>query len=679
MRRSARHCILQYFVAASAAILLAACARAPQPAAVPAAAVAPAPAPVVAPAADAVTEDTQLVLPNGARFVVPRGWAVRDAATGFVLGAPEGDSHIVIVDGGTDDADAAVVAAWAIYRPGFRGTARGETRSAREGWDETRAYQYENDEGRDLFALALRKGARWTALINDMTAAVAERRDAQLELIFNTLVPEGFVRESFAGRPAHRLDAARIAQLTSLIESARRDFEIPGVALGLVQDGEVVFEGGFGVRELGRLEPVDADTLFNVASNGKAWTTLMLAKLVEGGRFDWDTPVATIWPEFRLGDAATTAQVRVRHLVCACTGMPRQDYEWLFEGENSTAESMMRLLFAAQPTSAFGDIYQYSNLMAAAAGYLGGRAFRPDLELGAAYDAAMQELVFDPLGMSATTADFERALAGNHAAGHAFDVDGRMRVASQGLNRVAISTRPSGNHWSNVRDMLRYVQMELARGLLPDGRRYIREDVLLARSEPQVTEGRDEYYGMGLKIDRQWGVPVIHHGGSAAGYRSDMIWLPEHGVGAVILINADSGSLLRSMFRRHLLEVLFDGHPLAAEGLSSFAKRLRASIAEQRLQLTYPADPAAAAKLAPRYRSAELGTLTVRREGASLWFDFGGWASEMASYSDGDGRVTFVTVSPAEDGFEFTVADERRERRLVISDAQHDYVFVEEE
>jgi CubicO group peptidase (beta-lactamase class C family) len=678
VRRTAWYCAVRCVGAASAAILLTACARAPQPVAAPADAVPP--APVFASAADAVPADTQLSLPNGTRFVVPKGWSSRAAGTGFVLGAPEGDSHVVIVDAGTGGADAAVAAAWAIYRPGFLGTASAEERPPREGWDQTLAYQYESadPQPRDLVALALRKGARWTVVIRDLTAAVAERRDAQLELIFNTLLPEGYVRETFAGRPAHRLDAARIAQLTGLVETARREFEIPGVALGLIQDGEIVFEGGFGVRELGRLEAVDADTLFNVASNGKAWTTLMLAKLVEAGRFDWDTPVASIWPEFRLGDPARTQQVRVKHLVCACTGMPRQDYEWLFEGENSTAASMVQLLFAAQPTSAFGDIYQYSNLMAAAAGYLGGHVAHPDRELGAAYDAAMQELVFDPLGMTATTADFERALAGNHAAGHAFDVDGSMRVASQGLNLVAISTRPSGNHWSNVRDMLRYVRMELARGLLPDGRRYIREDVLLARAEPQVTEGRDEYYGMGLKIDRQWGVPLIHHGGSAAGYRSDMIWLPEHGVGAVILISADSGALLRSMFRRHLLEVLFDGRPLAADGLSSFAQRLRAGIAEQRLQLTLPAAPEAAARLASRYLSAELGALDVRRDGDSLWFDFGGWRSEMASRQDGDGGVTFVTVSPGEEGFEFAVADERRERRLVISDAQHDYVFVEE-
>jgi CubicO group peptidase (beta-lactamase class C family) len=668
-----RRCFIGILVAA---LSLCACVPAPRSEPEPLAALQPAAR--AASGRDADRADTPQTLPNGTRFVAPRGWSIRSESSAVVLGAPEGDSHIAVADGGAGDADAAVAAAWATYRPGFAQAAQVAERPAREGWDRTLLYRYESPAGeaREVAALALRKGERWTVVIRDISEAVAERRDAQLEVIYSSLLPAGYERESFAGRPVHRLDAARLAQLTALIELARTELDIPGVALGLIQDDEVVFAGGFGVRELGRPEPVDADTLFNVASNGKAWTTLMLAKLVEAGRFDWRTPVVSIWPEFRLGDDETTQRVQVRHLVCACTGMPRQDYEWLFEGESSTAGSMMRLLFSARPTSEFGDIYQYSNLMAAAAGFFGGHVLHPRRELGAAYDAAMRQLVFDPLGMSATTADLERGLAGNHAAGHAPDVDGNLRVASQDLNRMAISTRPSGNHWSSVRDVLRYVRMELDGGLLPDGTRYIREDVLRARREPQVTEGLNEYYGMGLKIDRQWGVTVIHHGGSTAGYRTDMIWLPDHGVGAVILINSDTGSLLRSAFRRRLLEVLFDGRPIAVERLSSDAQRLRAAIEEQRAEYGVPADPEAVARLAPRYRSAELGGLDVRRENGATWFDFGGWRSEVATVRGEDGAATFVTISPGMDGFEFTIGDDG-ERRLITRDAEHEYVFVE--
>lgn len=624
--------------------------------------------------------DTPVALPNGTRFVVPRGWDFRTEGSAVVVTAPEGDSHVAVVDGGTESADAAVAAAWAIYRPGFTATTPGTKVSPREGWDEMYVYRYDAPAGepRTVTAAALLKGKRWTVRIRDVTDAVAGRREGQMEVLFNTLYPDGYRRESFAGRTAHRLDASRIAKLTQFIEDARRDFAIPGVALGLIQDGKMVFEGGFGVRELGRPEPVDGHTLFNVASNSKALTTLMLGKLVEQGRFGWDTPVMSLWPEFRLGDAATTKRVQVKHLICACTGMPRRDREWIFEGDNSTPAAAMRLLFSTQPTSDFGDTFQYSNLMAAAAGFFGGHVAYPQRELGAAYDAVMQRLVFDPLGMRETTFDFDRGLAGNHSAGHDLDVDGVMRVASQGINRAGIATRPSGNLWSNAHDLLRYVRMELAKGKLPDGRRYIREDMLLARRAVQATEGRDEYYAMGLKIDRQWGVDIIRHGGIMIGYTSDMVWLPEHGVGAVILVNSGNGALLRSMFRRRLLEVLFDGDDVAARSMSQGLQSMRSQIAERRRELDVPADPAAVMQLAGLYRSAELGVLKVQRRGEATWFDFGGWKSEVATLRADRNGTTFVTISPGEDGYEFTVAEKNGERQLISRDDQHEYVFNEE-
>ena len=107
---------------------------------------------------------------------------------------------------------------------------------------------------------------------------------------------------------------------------------MPGVVVGIVQDGKVVFAGGFGVRELGKPAPVDADTTVMIASNTKALTTLLLAKLVDAkGNSTWDTPVTSVLPSFKLGDADTTQQVLIKHLICACTGLPRQDLEWLFE------------------------------------------------------------------------------------------------------------------------------------------------------------------------------------------------------------------------------------------------------------------------------------------------------------------------------------------------------------
>src|SRR5947209_5400259 len=139
-----------------------------------------------------------------------------------------------------------------------------------------------------------------------------------------------------------------------------------------------------------------------IASNTKGMTTLLLARLVDAQKLQWNQPAVQVYPAFKLGDADTTRQVEVRHLICACTGLPRQDLEWLFRFKSYTPESTFALLSNMQPTSRFGEVFQYSNLMASAAGYIGAHLYDSSRELGVAYDEAMQKEIFDPLGMNDT-------------------------------------------------------------------------------------------------------------------------------------------------------------------------------------------------------------------------------------------------------------------------------------
>ena len=639
--------------------------------------VTPSPSPT---SSEILAADTPRATVDGNGFVAPAGWSIRTAGRAVILSAPEGGSHIALVDVTARHADAAVAAAWAAYDASARWPLElAIDRPVRDGWEQIRGYRYEVsvNQRRMVSAIARRRGQRWSVSILDMADAVSERRDAQIALI-GRVTPRGHVRETFAGKTAHPLDAARIAALRQFVENARQQLDVPGVAIGIVQGGEVVLAEGFGVRELGKPDKVNADTLFMIASNTKALTTLMLAKLVEAGTFRWDTPVTEVLPTFALGDADTTRQVSMRHLVCACTGLPRQDMEWTFEGERFTPASVVATLATMQPTSKFGELYQYSNLLAGAAGFAGGHALHPAWELGAAYDAAMQTLVFDPLGMTSTTFDFARARRGNHAMPHGQDLDGRTVPFGLDIEYTTIPSRPDGGAWSSVNDMLRYVQMELARGRLPDGTRYITEAPLLARHAQQVAMGTDQGYGMGLKIDRSMGTPLVQHGGVSFGFVSNMLWLPEHDVGAVILTNADAGgAALRTLFRRRWLEVLFDGNPEAVTNLPIEARRIDEAVAAERERLTRPADPASVGKLAARYRSAALGDIDVRRSGATTWFDFGGWKSEVASRRNDDGTTSFVTISAGARGFELVLTDGAGGPSLVLRDAQHEYVFAE--
>ena len=636
----------------------------------------PPPAAAAKPAAQTLAADTPRTTAGGATFTAPREWSIAVDGATIVLVAPDGDSRIGIVETSAPDADAAVAAAWQSVRPGVKRVLRLTTPApGRDGWDEQRNYSYEvsPNERRAVGASALRRGTTWTVWLVDGAQATLDQRGAQVALVRQSLRPKGYTEESFAGRKAHPLDPARVTLLTDFVQSAMQELSIPGVALAIVDNGKVVFDGGFGVRELGKPEKVDAGTTFMIASNTKPLTTLLMASLVDAGALDWDTPVTKVYPAFKLGDASTTQQVLVKHLLCACTGLPRKDYDWLFEFKDATAASAMRTLAGMQPTTKFGDLFQYSNLMAAAAGYVAGHAVSPGKELGAAYDEAMQARVFGPLGMKTATFDIAQAERGNHARPHSPDADGKVVVARMAFNQSIFAARPAGAAWTSAGDLLKYVQMELVGGKLPDGRVLVSEINLLARRAKQVAVGETTAYGMGLFVNTKGNVTVLSHGGSMLGYKSDMVMLPEHGVGAVILTNADTGSMLLGPFRRRLLEVLFDGKPEAADNLLTSARQFRANVAKQRERLTIPADPAAAARLAPRYHNAALGRLTVKPGPAGPVFDFDEWHSAVASRRNDDGTLSFVTIDPPL-GFEFVVAGQA----LVLRDNQHEYVFTPE-
>jgi len=624
--------------------------------------------------ATVLAADTRETSSNGTRFTAPGGWQMTREGSVIKLAPPEQDSRLAVVDVEAATADSAVAKAWEAsgMSPGFKEKLSTD-RPARDGWDAIRMQDYDvpANKERAVMAYAAGKAGHWTVLLVDFSTQVLEKRGAQFALVYDRMLPKGYERETFAGLEALPLDADRLAAMRAFIGQAQKDLGVPGVSVGIVQNGKVVMAEGFGVRELGKSAPVDADTLYMVASNTKAMTTLMLGRLVDAGKLRWDTPVTEVFPGFRLGNADTTRRVLIEHLVCACTGLPRQDFEWLMEFKNASAASTLQTLATMQPTSDFGALFQYSNPLASAGGYIGAHLLHPDLELGAAYDRAMQEQVFAPLGMDSTTFDIAKALAGNHAAPHAWDMDSQPRLASMDINYSIRPVRPAGGAWSNVDDMLRYVQMELDRGLAHDGNRLVSEEVIDERRKAKVAYGNDAIYGMGLETDRTWGVPVVNHGGSMIGYKSNMIWLPEHGVGAVILTNADEGGAMLGPFQRRLLELLFDGKPEAADQVATAAANRRKFVAAERALMVLPADPVAVAALAPAYRNTALGDLAVAKREDGLVFDFGEWRTDMASRTNADGSLSFYSITPGMSGLEFV--DDKG--GLVMRTAQQEYRF----
>ncbi|HVA28342.1 MAG TPA: serine hydrolase domain-containing protein [Candidatus Baltobacteraceae bacterium] len=637
-------------------------------------------APSASAATAAVTADTPQTA-WGVKFTVPKEWSEQRSDSLIVVSAPESDARLVLVNvGQAANAKDALIKAWQHYQPAFaRKLVLMSAAPAREGWDEISSAQYltSPDEHRIVQAVALRKGNVWTALLVDGSIATFEKRGAATELVLASLQPAGHVRETFIGRTAHRLTPARVKALLSFVQTSMRTLHVPGVGIALVDHGKVVYQGGLGVRTLGKPQPIDENTLFMIASNTKGMTTLMLARLVDQGKLRWDEPVTQAYPSFRLGSPATTAKVRIEDLVCACTGVPRKDFDWLFGTTPQTGPSETFVQLAhTEPTSKYGEVFQYSNTMASAAGYIAGHLEYPRLPLGVAYDQAMQTLIFDPLGMTRTTFDMNKAQAEDHASPYSQTIDGVTRIVTSPINRDVLPYAPAGAAWSSPHDLIQYVQDELTQGVLPNGKRLVSAKNLLQRRVHTVPVSRDVWYGMGLMDDRTYGVSVIHHGGDLIGYHSDIIAIPSANVGAVFLTNSTSGAELRGPFLRRLLELLYDGKPEAAADVAAEAKTDAAAIAAERKLITVPAAAAAAAQLASYYTNPSLGHIAVRRDAQGLIFDFGMWSSHVASRTNTDGTISFITIDPGVDGFDFVMAKKDGIRELTTRDGQHAYTYL---
>jgi CubicO group peptidase (beta-lactamase class C family) len=279
--------------------------------------------------------------------------------------------------------------------------------------------------------------------------------------------------------------------------------------------------------------------------------------------------------------------------------------------------------------------------------------------------------------MKSTTFDYARALGGNHATPHGDDIDGKPTVASMAINYSIVPARPAGAVWTSSADLIRYVQDELGLGKLPNGRQLVSTENLLMRRASQISLGEDASYGMGLVVDHTYGVPVVSHGGSMSGFKSNLYFLPESGIGAVLLTNSDNGGMLLGPLGRRLLEVVFDGKPEAVAEVASRAATHKAQVAKDRERLVVPPAPELASGLARHYSSKELGDLAVLTDNGITTFDLGEWESRVASRKNDDGTTSFITIDPGTDGFEFVVGERAGKRVLTIRDGQHEYIFTE--
>lgn len=637
------------------------------------------------PAARRLVEDTPITTPSGATLLARKGWSLTQRADGVSLVGPEEAIEVALLEIRDTDAMSAIGSAWRRVQPAFARTLAHDPQRPppTSGWDAVVEVDYQTTaaEHRVVYAAARRFGeVNYVALV-DGDLAVHARRWPELDTMVGSWHPPGMRDESFAGRAPRLIDAARGKRLDAFIAEAQTRLNVPGAAVAVIQGGRVVYERTFGVRTLGRPEPVTVHTLFMLGSITKPMTTLMQGALIDAGRFTWDTPITKLLPTFALGDPTLTARLVVWHMACACTGMPQQDLESIFQFAELSAEDRVASLRTMKPTTALGETFQYSNLMLAAGGYATAHAVAPTLPLNAAYEATMRRVVFAPIGMTSSTVSFAEGLASvDHASPHALAIDGTTRPIPPEIEGSVMGISPAGGGWSSLRDMERYVMTELAGGIAPSGARVISTANLRDRWRQRVRSGAHDGYGVGMDVGTAYDLPMAGHSGALFGFGTTMFMLPEQGIGIIILTNVRNGGAyaifpFNEPAKRRILEELFDGKAVAAAMVDHVVSTRRDLVATALAAIERDPDPAWVRRFSGTYVNASLGRVTISAAPRGGTFDVGEWKSTFARKRSTDAATKLVLVDPPFAGGEPIIGGDERHPTLIVDTGQTKYVF----
>ncbi len=461
--------------------------------------------------------------------------------------------------------------------------------------------------------------------------------------------------------------------MSDFIRSAMQQLRIPGVAVAIVQNGETVYAEGFGVRRAGSNDPVTPATRFMIGSSTKPLTTLMMAKLVDMGCFAWTTPVAQVLPGFSLADAEVTSKLEMRHTVSASTGMPRRDVDLLFRFQGIRPEDRIAEMKAMLPTTGFGETFQYSNYLVAAGGYAAAHSFAPGSSLTEAYERAMGQLVFEPLGMRQTS------VLCNHspedAAPHGSDLEGNSVPIDPAMERFADAVAPAGSVWSTILDMASYVRCELRNGVNDHGEQVVSVESLMTRRQPAIKIDDRSSYGLGLFLTERQGIAEVMHGGNTLGFTSDMLFLPQHGIGMVILTNMRAANTFLGAVHQRLLELLFDATAKAEAVVAAASTATEQSLERTRQRVkTAPAETAWIEKYVGSYGSQELGPARIFKREAGYVVDFESWSSDLGVEEQSkESRQIVLTCPPWQGGLRLQVSDNSSD--LILDGGQTTYRF----
>ncbi|MGY0504463.1 serine hydrolase domain-containing protein [Luteimonas sp. e5] len=429
------------------------------------------------------------------------------------------------------------------------------------------------------------------------------------------------------------------------VDAAVERYSLPGIAVGVVRDGEVIHRATRGELVAGSGRAIDADSLFKIASNSKAMTGAMLARLVDQGKLNWDDPVIRHLPDFRMHEDWVSREIQVRDLLIHNSGLPAGAGDLMLwpEPNHFTRADVLHGMRYLRPKWSFRSRYAYDNTLYIVAGEVAAAA------AGASYETLMQREVFQPLGLTRCHAGgFARDEVGNVAQPHRRRDDRNVVVNADPEQVPETTMAAAGGVRCSLNDMLRWASMWLDPehvGVQADGRPWLsatqREAVWAAQQPMPLTARMRRWdgshysaYGYGWRLSDVDGTQRVAHTGTLSGMYSALTLLPERNVGIVLLINGNAGearTVLMQSLTKHFTR------PEANPGVAGYARLLaeeRAAAAEGK-----PATSGAAARDARR--PARAGELA---EVLGVWRD--AWFGEVRICPQGQGVHFASSKSP---------------------------------
>ncbi len=423
-----------------------------------------------------------------------------------------------------------------------------------------------------------------------------------------TLLPIGFFLSVPLLANQDPVSEARFEKLVARLETLASEHHVAGMGLAVVTpDG--VFTRGIGLADLASGSAVTAETIFEIGSITKTFTSVLLAKLAAEGKIAFDDPVREHVPYFRLKDPEADQKVTMRDLLCHRTGLTRTDA--LIYGTNElTVEDVVRQLALAEPMAPFRQQVLYNNQMFLVAGLAAEHAG------GASYPDLLDQHLFGPLGMESSTAALSNAVADPRLS------SGYRWLKTEGKHEL-VPTRgiklcePAGAILSNSTDMARYLSFLLAQGAGDHGERLVPQEVFEEELwKIQIATSPISGSGLGFGVAEWRGRTMVYHDGGVDGFTSCLALLPEEGIGFALLTNAEYSGVpqlsidlvLTTMLNEEVIDAVAtgkaeesdeaEGAPFTAEELQAFTGDYHFAAADQiwivflneagRLVLDYP-------------------------------------------------------------------------------------------